>query len=162
MHSSKETSRNVQVRRMDVFDIDAVLTVETEAFTTPWTREAFEAELVRNNYAYYFVLEVDEMVVGYCGLWKVIDEVQITNIAILKKHRGHSYGEYLLRSIMEWLKMVNAQTLSLEVRASNEVAQGLYHKLGFSRVGIRKNYYADNQEDAWVMWVRLNDDHISN
>ncbi|RQW21443.1 ribosomal-protein-alanine N-acetyltransferase [Bacillus sp. C1-1] len=153
---------DVEVRRMNVLDIDAVLTIETEAFTTPWTREAFEAELVRNKYAHYFVLVVNKQIVGYCGLWNVLDEVQITNIAILKKHRGHSYGEYLLRSIMEWLKIVDAQTLSLEVRASNEIAQGLYHKLGFSQVGIRKNYYADNQEDAWVMWVRLNDDHISN
>ncbi|WP_371836651.1 ribosomal protein S18-alanine N-acetyltransferase [Alkalicoccobacillus plakortidis] len=162
MNSNKEMNPDVEVRRMNVLDIDAVLTIETEAFTTPWTREAFEAELVRNKYAHYFVLVVNKRIVGYCGLWNVLDEVQITNIAILKKHRGHSYGEYLLRSIMEWLKIVDAQTLSLEVRASNEIAQGLYHKLGFSQVGIRKNYYADNQEDAWVMWVRLNDDHISN
>ncbi|MFB4210287.1 ribosomal protein S18-alanine N-acetyltransferase [Shouchella sp. JSM 1781072] len=153
---------NVQVRRMEFADIDDVLVLEREAFTTPWTREAFEAELTRNNYAYYFVLQENEAIIGYCGLWKVLDEAQITNVAILEARRGHSYGEYLLRSIMEWLKMVEAKTLSLEVRASNEIAQGLYEKLGFSKAGIRKNYYADNQEDAWVMWVMLNDNHISN
>ncbi|MFS0787871.1 ribosomal protein S18-alanine N-acetyltransferase [Shouchella sp. 1P09AA] len=147
---------------MELTDIDDVLVLEREAFTTPWTREAFEAELTRNHYAFYFVLQENEAIIGYCGLWKVLDEAQITNVAILKARRGHSYGEYLLGSIMEWLKMVEAKTLSLEVRASNEIAQGLYGKLGFLKVGVRKNYYADNQEDAWVMWVMLNDNHISN
>lgn len=143
-------------------DIDEVLDVETDAFPTPWHRDAFVAELTKNKYAFYFVLEIEKRIIGYCGLWKVVDEAQITNIAILTKQRGQSYGEFLLAYVMQWLKGMQTKSLSLEVRDSNTAAQSLYKKLGFSQVGVRKKYYADNQEDAWVMWVNLNDNNFSN
>ncbi|GAF14807.1 LOW QUALITY PROTEIN: ribosomal-protein-S18p-alanine acetyltransferase [Bacillus sp. JCM 19046] len=156
------TSASVSIRKMDFEDIDAVLIVERDAFPTPWTRDAFISEVSKNKFAYYFVLELKGHIIGYCGLWKVMDEAQITNIAILTEHRGQSYGEYILLYVMQWLRGVHAKNLSLEVRESNTPAQSLYHKLGFSQVGVRKKYYADNQEDAWVMWVNLNDNYISN
>ncbi|WP_263707711.1 ribosomal protein S18-alanine N-acetyltransferase [Shouchella tritolerans] len=143
-------------------DIDEVLLIERDAFTTPWEREAFETELTKNQFACYYVVVVDGKVVGYCGLWKVMDEAQITNVAVSSDYRGHSYGESLMRYAMEWLKALGVVSLSLEVRVSNTSAQSLYQKLGFRKAGIRKNYYADNQEDAWVMWVKLNDNDTSN
>lgn len=155
------TNVSVKIRHMIEEDIDAVLMVEKDAFSTPWTRQAFEAELTQNKFANYFVLVNGETIIGYCGIWKVMDEAQITNIAILTEERGHSYGELLLRYVMEWLKGHRVVTLSLEVRASNIPAQSLYKKLGFVQAGVRKNYYADNQEDAWVMWVKLDDNNTS-
>ncbi|MCM3550224.1 ribosomal protein S18-alanine N-acetyltransferase [Alkalihalobacillus clausii] len=143
-------------------DIDEVLLIERDAFTTPWEREAFETELTKNQFACYYVVVVEGKVVGYCGLWKVMDEAQITNVAVASDYRGHSYGESLMRYVMEWLKALGVVSLSLEVRVSNTPAQSLYQKLGFRKAGIRKNYYADNQEDAWVMWVKLNDNDTSN
>ncbi|MCD5325938.1 ribosomal protein S18-alanine N-acetyltransferase [Pontibacillus sp. HN14] len=136
-------------------DIDTVLELEKACFATPWTRDAFEHELQDNPYATYFVLEFDGELVGYCGLWVIIDEAHITNIAILPEYRGKKLGESLFQVVMEKARLVGAMQLSLEVRVSNIVAQRLYRKFGLVPGGIRKNYYTDNQEDAVVMWVKL-------
>ncbi|WP_059105408.1 ribosomal protein S18-alanine N-acetyltransferase [Shouchella shacheensis] len=140
---------------MTMDDINAVMDVERDAFTAPWKREAFESELRANKFAHYVVFEWGTRIIGYCGVWKVMDEAQITNIAIHSAYRGQKFGEWMLRYVMELLKGMGTRTLSLEVRASNHVAQALYKKLGFEKGGVRKNYYADNYEDAWVMWVEM-------
>ena len=95
------------------------------------------------------------MVIGYCGVWIVIDEAHITNIALLPEYRGRKLGEALLRKIIEVAIERGAKTMTLEVRMSNMIAQSLYRKLGFQGGAIRKRYYTDNQEDALVMWVNF-------
>lgn len=142
-------------RFMNLDDLDQIMLVEHESFTLPWSRGAFYNELVQNQFANYIVLEVDEKVVGYCGVWIVTDEAHITNIAILPEYRGRKLGEALLRRIMDLARENGAKTMTLEVRVSNNVAQSLYRKLGFEGGAIRKNYYTDNHEDALVMWVNL-------
>jgi ribosomal-protein-alanine N-acetyltransferase len=142
-------------RFMNLDDLDQIMLVEHESFTLPWSRVAFYNELVQNQFANYIVLEVDEKVVGYCGVWIVTDEAHITNIAILPEYRGRKLGEALLRRIMDLARGNGARTMTLEVRVSNNVAQSLYRKLGFEGGAIRKNYYTDNHEDALVMWVNL-------
>lgn len=136
-------------------DIDQIVRIENEAFTIPWSRESFENELRKNRFAHYTVLEDEEGVFGYCGLWIIIDEAHITNIALLPKYRGKKLGEALLRKVMDIAREKGAKTMTLEVRVTNDIAQSLYRKLGFQNGGIRKNYYTDNQEDALVMWVNL-------
>lgn len=136
-------------------DIDQVLEIEHRSFTTPWSREAFYNELNMNKFAVYIVLEVDKKVVGYCGVWVVIDEAHITNIAILPEYRGRKFGEALMQNLFDVAKTMGAKSMTLEVRVTNYVAQGLYRKFGFQKGGLRKNYYTDNQEDALVMWVRI-------
>lgn len=136
-------------------DIDQIVRIENEAFTIPWSRESFENELRKNRFANYTVLEDEEGVFGYCGLWIIIDEAHITNIALLPKYRGKKLGEALLRKVMDIAREKGAKTMTLEVRVTNDIAQSLYRKLGFQNGGIRKNYYTDNQEDALVMWVNL-------
>ena len=140
---------------MRVKDIDAVLNIEHQSFTTPWSRESFYNELTNNQFAVYIVLEEDDQVVGYCGVWVVIDEAHITNIAILPEYRGRKWGEALLKKLVETSKKLGAIKITLEVRVSNLVAQALYRKLGFEDGAIRKRYYTDNQEDALVMWVNI-------
>jgi [ribosomal protein S18]-alanine N-acetyltransferase len=88
-------------------------------------------------------------------LWVIMDDAQITNIAVHPNFRGKRIGEALLRFAMQLSREMKAQRLSLEVRVSNHIAQSLYKKVGFEPGGIRKNYYTDNQEDALVMWVNL-------
>ncbi|WP_017729462.1 ribosomal protein S18-alanine N-acetyltransferase [Halalkalibacterium ligniniphilum] len=146
-----------RIRFMTVEDIEAVLHVEEHSFSVPWSRTAFTNELTNNQFARYVVYEVDEHVVGYCGVWVVYDEAHITNIAVLPEYRGGKRGEALLAYIMEFAKLMGAKKMTLEVRVSNEVAQRLYRKYGFQDGGIRKNYYTDNLEDALVMWVMLNE-----
>lgn len=145
----------INFRPMTLDDLDGVLVIEKASFTLPWSREAFYNELVHNRYAKYVVMEHDGRLVGYCGMWVVVDEAHITNVAVLPEYRGKKLGEALMRKMMDMAKQLGAVTMTLEVRVSNEVAQSLYRKLGFLNGGVRKRYYPDNQEDALVMWVNL-------
>ncbi|MFZ3579557.1 ribosomal protein S18-alanine N-acetyltransferase [Virgibacillus sp. DJP39] len=143
------------VRLMELTDIDAVVEVEKMSFSSAWTEDIFYQEIVNNQFAHYFVVEVDEKVVGYAGLWVVIDDAQITNIAIMPTLRGNKLGEKLFKYTMEQAIRLGSSRLSLEVRVSNIVAQRMYRKFGLVPGGLRKNYYTDNKEDAIVMWVNL-------
>ena len=142
-------------RMMNVDDIDQVMVVEDKSFTIPWSRESFYNEIISNQFAVYLVLEDEGRVIGYCGVWIVIDEAHITNIALLPEYRGRKLGEALLRKIIEVAIERGAKTMTLEVRMSNMIAQSLYRKLGFQGGAIRKRYYTDNYEDALVMWVNF-------
>ena len=83
-------------RMMNVDDIDQVMVVEDKSFTIPWSRESFYNEIITNQFAVYLVLEDEGRVIGYCGVWIVIDEAHITNIALLPEYRGRKLGEALL------------------------------------------------------------------
>lgn len=149
-------TKTITYRKMTIEDIDQVLLIEEEAFTLPWTREAFEHEMTTNLYSYYLVAETeDKDIVGYCGMWIVMDESHITNVAVAERMRGHKIGEGLMREAIRVVKEQKVVLMTLEVRVSNIVAKNLYYKLGFQDGGIRKNYYTDTQEDALVMWVEF-------
>lgn len=143
------------IRKMTVEDVEQVLEVERATFATPWTTDVFYQEIVDNQHAHYFVIELDRIVIGYVGMWIVLDEAQITNIAVMPSFRGRKLGGKLFQYAIQRAMMVGVSSLSLEVRQSNIVAQRMYRKFGLVPGGIRKNYYTDNQEDAVVMWVKL-------
>ncbi len=146
---------NLTFRIMTLNDLEDVMKIERASFPHPWSKDAFYNEVVNNQFATYLILEVDEKPIGYCGIWIIIDEAHITNIAIIPEFRGKKYGDALMRKVMEQARTMGAKTMTLEVRLSNQVAQRLYRKYGFENGGIRKNYYTDNGEDALVMWVNL-------
>lgn len=148
---------SVTFRRMTVQDVEAVYEIEKQSFTLAWTKEAFEQEMLKNEFAYYVLAETAAGIVGYCGMWLVMDEAHITNIAISPSQRGKKLGEALMKAAMETAKAQGAKLMTLEARVSNIVALNLYKKLGFKNGGIRKGYYTDNQEDAIVMWVNFDD-----
>lgn len=148
---------DVNIRFMELADVDAVMEVEKDAFPTPWTKSAFINELTANRFAYYFVAEVDGKVVAYIGVWIIVDEAHITNIAVHSSYRRRGIGDLLIKNTKELAKMLGAKKLTLEVRISNDTAKRLYLKNGFQYGGIRKNYYTDNQEDAQIMWVNLDE-----
>lgn len=146
----------VTIRSMGIEDIDTVHMIETAAFAkTSWTKEAFLREIAANKFAHYFVMEKESEIIGYCGLWMILDQSQITTIAIREDQRGHGLGHKLLRFIKEY-SAESTTTLSLEVNVENDSAKKLYEKEGFSYGGIRKDYYGPG-EDAHVMWVKLNE-----
>lgn len=147
----------ITFRRADIDDIDRIYAIEQVCFPNPWSRTSFHNEIVNNHFATYFIVEIDDRQIGYCGVWVIMDEANITNIAILPEYQGNKFGEALLRNVMMFAKAIGAKTMSLEVRVTNIVAQNLYRKLGFQAGGIRKNYYSDNGEDAFVMWVNLDE-----
>ncbi|EDL62594.1 ribosomal protein S18-alanine N-acetyltransferase [Bacillus sp. SG-1] len=143
------------IRLMNTEDLDQVMEVESNSFSIPWSRDAFFNEIETNHFATYIVIEEGGKVIGYCGVWIIVDEAHITNIAVLPSYRGQGLGDKLMRSMIEIAKEMGARTMTLEVRVSNTPAQSLYRKFGFQEGGIRKNYYSDNQEDALVMWVKF-------
>lgn len=150
-------NESVQYRKMTVDDVDQVYEIEKLSFTLPWTKDAFYNEMNLNDHAYYVIAETEEGIVGYCGMWLVMDEAHVTNIAIHPKHRGKKMGGGLMQAAIDVAKAQGAVLMTLEARVSNTVAQNLYRKLGFKNGGIRKRYYTDNYEDAIVMWVNFDE-----
>lgn len=147
-----EKKQNIEIADMRLEDIDRVCEIENLSFTTPWSRESFEAELTKNKLARYIVAKIDGEVAAYGGMWVVLDEGHITNIAVHPDYRGRKIGEKLVRALLQTAKDNNASSVTLEVRATNEAARRLYKRLGFEDSGIRKGYYADTGDDAIIMW----------
>lgn len=132
--------------------IEQVVNLEEVTFHIPWTRADFERELYENKMAIYFVAVIDEKVVGYAGLWHVVTEGHITNIAVLEDYRRMGIGAAFIEKFIETAKENEMIGLTLEVRISNIPAQKLYTKYGFKPEGFRKKYYQDTGEDAVIMW----------
>ncbi len=145
-------SLEAAIRRMRREDIDAVLCVEESVFSTPWSRSSFETEVDENTLAYYFVAVVDGKVVGYAGMWVILDEAHVTNVAVLPAFWGQGIGRKLLTELMECARLRKAESMTLEVRVSNERAKNLYAQMGFVSHGVRAGYYSDTREDALIMW----------
>ncbi len=143
---------DVIIRDMKESDLDRIMEIEEKSFNPPWSREAFLLELTKNLLAKYIVAEVDGQVVGYGGIWLIIDEGHVTNIAVDEEYRGKGIGSKILEGLIQICRERNMTAMTLEVRKSNVVAQSLYRKYGFKEYGIRKGYYQDNNEDAIIMW----------
>lgn len=143
----------VSFAEMTSADIPRVLEIERQSFRTPWPAEAYTHELIENRLAAYFVARTDERVVGYSGMWIILDEAHITTIAVDPDYRGLHIGERLLMKLIDAGVARGARWMTLEVRRSNLAAQTLYKKYGFREIGTRKAYYSDNREDAIVMWT---------
>lgn len=132
--------------------IDSVITIDTLCFPIPWSRESFQKEIDNNKFARYIVAKKNNIIIGYAGMWLILDEGHITNIAVHPEYRGIGAGNLLLEGLVEICKSESINSLTLEVRKSNIVAQNLYKKYGFVEEGLRKEYYGDNKEDAIIMW----------
>ncbi|TRM11382.1 ribosomal-protein-alanine N-acetyltransferase [Lentibacillus cibarius] len=143
------------IRKVNSADIDDIVNVEQASFSSPWPKEIMLQEIVDNHHAHYYGMFLNGQMIGYAGMWHVIDDAQITTISVIPSFRGKKLGEKLFLYVIEQAMYMGAKRLSLEVRASNTTAQRMYRKFGLVPGGVRKNYYTDNQEDAIVMWVDL-------
>ena len=141
----------VVVDRMTVEDLPAVEEIEHESFTTPWPANAYRSELEKNRLAHYIVARYDDRVVGFAGIWMMVDEAHITTFAVRTSWRRQGIGERLLLALLDIAKARGAREATLEVRPSNHPARRLYEKYGFVLVGVRPRYYSDNNEDALIM-----------
>lgn len=143
---------NIEIVTLTSEHINSILKIDALSFSTPWSRESFQNEIENNKFARYVVAKRDEMVIGYAGMWIILDEGHITNIAVHPEYRGIGAGSKLLDALIKICKIESVKSMTLEVRKSNTIAQSLYTKYGFIEEGIRKEYYADNKEDAIIMW----------
>lgn len=142
----------MMIRRMQKADIKAVFDIEMNTFAVPWPEASFHHELDENPAARYLVAENNAgEVIAYAGAWMIFEEAHITNIAVRKDFRGQGIGIALTRALIQYAANLGVQYMTLEVRRSNMVAQDMYRKLGFEKLGVRKQYYTDNGEDALLM-----------
>lgn len=140
----------IEIALMGPEDLDQVTEIEQASFDLePWSREAFEKEL-ENPCARYVLLRQEGRVLAFAGVWLVLDEAQITNIAVRPEERGKGYGERVTRALLQLCADSGMAYATLECRRSNVVAQSLYHKVGFIDVGYRKRFY-QGTEDALIM-----------
>lgn len=142
----------VEIIKAGPENIEEIEQIENLSFAIPWSRKSITDELTVNKFATYFCAVVDGKIAGYAGIWHICDEGHITNIAVHPDYRQNGVGSVLLEQLLEYARKENIVGLTLEVRKSNFSAQGLYRKFGFEDAGCRKGYYADNGEDAIIMW----------
>lgn len=140
-------------RAMQSTDVDAVERLEKAIFGSGWQEGAFHNELAHNPTAAYLVVEDPALgLVGYAGFWLVEDEAHVTSVALHPECRGRQLGKRLMHQLVELAVQRGARWMTLEVRSDNEVAQRLYRRFGFARVGLRPKYYLDGC-DGWIMWA---------
>lgn len=138
------------IREMQIDDLEQVMVIENENFSSPWTETGFFSFLIRQD-AMFLVAEEDEQILGYCGVLTVLDEGDITNVSVDKKRQGQGIGRALVQGLIEKTRETGVTTLHLEVRESNASAIALYTKMGFEKIGVRKNYYESPMEDGILM-----------
>ena len=139
------------LRRMTLSDVPAVHRLEEVIFSTPWTEKDFVYEMTENKVARYLVIEEAGEIAAFAGAHIILDQAHVTNIAVRQDCRGRGLGRMITRALMQYASNLGAEYLTLEVRQSNVKAQNLYKSLGFVKVNVRKRYYEDTGEDAWLM-----------
>jgi len=132
--------------------LDEVLKIEELSFPSPWSRSSFVYEITQNQFACYIVAVAEEKVAGYGGMWLILDEAHITNVAVRTDYRMKGIGAALMLELIRQASLKGATRMTLEVRPSNTAARRLYASLGFKDIGLRKRYYTDTNEDAIIMW----------
>lgn len=141
----------LRIEPMTFQDLPAVHAIERASFSVPWPDDAYRNELSTNRLASYVVARADDGVVGFAGLWVMVDEAHVTTFAVDPRWRRHGVGERILLALLDLAVARRAREATLEVRLSNMPARRLYEKYGFRPVGIRPRYYSDNGEDALIM-----------
>lgn len=144
------------LRPMRGTDIEHVGRIERASFPTSWSTNAYVTELANPNATYLVAVARAggrEAVVGYAGLWVIMDEAHITTIAVSPEQRGKRIGERLLSEMLYIAHRKGATRATLEVRSGNASAQRLYERYGFVWVAVRKGYYSDNGENADILWI---------
>ena len=134
-------------------DVSQIHEIETLCFPMPWSEESILHDVKENVVARWLVMDDGEgRVLAYAGMWFVLDEAHVCNVAVHPDCRRMGYGKRIMEALMQ-LAMDNSMSMmTLEVRRSNLAAQNLYHACGFLDVGYRKRYYEDNKEDALIMY----------
>ncbi len=150
----------LQLRDMTIADLDVVVSIEQQVHSHPWTRGMFIDALTHGNICKLYSVEKD--IVGYAVLMTALDEVQLLDISIKRTFQRQGLGGKLLAALLAFARDNEFARIILEVRRSNIAAYALYHKAGFSDIGVRRGYYPaennrpeSNREDAIVMECKL-------
>ena len=151
MSAPEPPADQLLLRPMEPGDVDAVLAVESLAFAGGWPATAFQSELSQNRMARYLVLHEGSEVAGFGGLWLMLDEAHVVTVAVRPERRRRGLGSLIVHGLVRLAEDHRMEVATLECRVSNLAARTLYARYGFYEVGLRRKYYADNQEDAVIM-----------
>ena len=143
---------NVQLRRLETHDLDAVETIERASYPTPWSRSMFDAELRKPSSLALGAFTADDELLGYAFVSRYVDAWHVMNVAVATAYRRRGIASALLERLFDVTATDPKRGYTLEVRVSNTGAIRLYEQLGFEARGIRRGYYTDNREDALIMW----------
>lgn len=141
----------MNIRAMLEQDLEQVCAIECDNFSMPWSRQSFLDVLQKSNYI-YLVAEQQQQVLGYCGIWNIVGEGQITNVSVGRAFQRQGVASALLCACLEKGRDMGITAYTLEVRESNSGAIALYEKFGFKQEGVRKNFYEKPKEHAIIMW----------
>ncbi|ERK60613.1 ribosomal-protein-alanine acetyltransferase [Gemella bergeri ATCC 700627] len=140
----------IKVNKVDIKNLDVLSKIDVDNFDDAWTKSMFKTELEHEN-SEYFGLFNDDEIIGFCGGWLVADEYQINKIVIDKPHRNKKLGQIFFTYVMQFMKLKGVKKALIEVRVSNMPAITVYEKAGFQTIDMRKNYYKNNGENAYIM-----------
>ncbi len=150
----RSTEAMLQIEPLSTEHISQMAELEKLCFPDPWSENLF-FDLLSNPLAVYFVALINGKVIGYAGMYHILSEGQIMNVATHPEHRRKGVAEKLFGELLEYAEDNDIEEMSLEVRSENLSAIALYEKLGFEKVGIRKNYYSSPHDDAVLMSLEL-------
>jgi ribosomal-protein-alanine N-acetyltransferase len=157
---SLSDDRFLNVRMAIADDVTDILEIEKRCYNgkTPWNRSALTHEIQYNKNAFYIIVHDKNKPVAFLGSWFLHDEAHITNIATVPDYERQGIATFLIEQLVDIAKKEQVHILSLECRVSNEKAQHLYRKLGFEDGRVKKGYYANDQEDALEMAMKLQEE----
>ena len=152
--SEKTQKQVVTIRLMGVNDLSDVLSIEKVSFRTPWSEGIFRDELL-SSLCHSYVATLEEKIIGYICFAVILDEVHLRNISVHKDFRRRGIASQMLSEMIRTSQKRGVLWATLEVRRSNSAAIRFYEKYGFEIKGIRRSYYRDTGEDAFIMWANL-------
>ena len=142
---------NYIIENLNLTHIEEICDIEKRCFSDAWSRQSFIDEIDNEN-SVFIVVKKEDKIVAYSGFWYIVDDAQIMNVAVDIAYKGMKISHILMKEMIQRAMDKNMATMSLEVRVSNEIAINLYKVYGFEIVGVRKQYYQDNKEDAYIMF----------
>ena len=148
----KEMTR-VELRRLEMRDLNAIERIERASYPTPWSRSMFASELAKPSSICLGAFDLETLeLVGYLVISRYVDAWHVMNVAVASDHRRRGIATTMMERLFEVTAGRGRRGYTLEVRVSNVGAVALYERLGFKPRGVRRGYYTDNREDALIMW----------
>ena len=142
----------LELRRLELSDLDAIEQIERASYRTPWSRSMFTSELAKPSSLSFGAIDETGELVGYLVLSRYVDAWHVMNVAVAPARRRQGIASALLHRLLDLTKDDALRGYTLEVRVSNTAAIELYERFGFRVKGRRRGYYTDNREDALIMW----------
>ena len=140
------------IRSMEVNDLDEIVRIEQDLYKSPWNESQFRYELEENEFSYLFVLEHEDVIVGYYGFWVMFENIDITKVSVRKEFQGMKLSHILIEDCINRVKLLNAERINLEVRFNNYRAINLYKSHGFKELVVRKDYYGKDEDALIMVW----------